>query len=401
MSVADIFKKYVVLPNTTAESAVGNGSTVPDMTGERPMGTGLPKMRYVEPAPASKVQPITQKDVATTTKIGFDGSNGSNMPNADGTNVNPYGEVKDIKELDMMFKPPYKEETPEEKAQREKREQIKVGFTGLMDGINALSNLYYTTKGAPSQQLQGAMPAVVGNIREQEALRRAQEQANRKAEFDWNKTKADYELEKSLKAMQWGAAQKQAEMDNQYKTQAILLQAKINEGKELTKHEREMAKILAQYGYNVQLEGLKSANAKSLQEQKDNAAMARVKAGKRGSENTDSIILTGKDKKTFKFDYDKSANGALIGVYNIINRHIKKLNDKKEKGEAMIPYLGNQYRLDENADVSEKMLTSIRSRAQDFPELTDEIMRLLRGEKSEDAREDNPMADVREDNPML
>ena len=390
-----------MLPNTTAVSAVENGITVPDMTGERPTGTGLPKMRYVEPTPVSKVQPINQNDVATTTKVdGSDGLNGSNEVNvADVADVNPYGEVKDIKELDMMFKPPYKEETPEEKAQREKREQIKVGFTGLMDGLNALSNLYYTTKGAPSQKLQGAMPAVVGNIREQEALRRAQEQANRKAEFDWNKAKADYELERSLKAMQWDAAQKQAEKDNLYKTQAILLQAKINEGEELTKHERELAKILAQYGYNVQLEGLKSANAKSLQEQKDNAAMARVKAGKngRGSENTDSITLMGKDKKAFKFDYDKSANGALIAVYNKINRHIKELNDKKEKGEAMIPYLGGKYSLDENADVSEKMLTSIRSRAVDFPELTDEIIRLLRG----DTREGNPMADDREENPML
>lgn len=378
-SVAEILRKNnVVLPNTTAESAVENG-TVPDMTGERPMGTGLPKMRYVEPTPVSKVQPITQNDVATTTKVDFGGST-----EADLADVNPYGEVKDIKELDMKFKPPYKEETPEEKAQREKREQIKVGFTGLMDGLNALSNLYYTTKGAPSQKLQGAMPAVVGNIREQEALRRAQEQANRKAEFDWNKTMADYELERSLKAMQWDAAQKQAEMDNQYKTQAILLQAKINEGKELTKHEREMAKILAQYGYNVQLEGLKSANAKSLQEQKDNAAMARVKAGKRGPENMDSIVLADKDGKAFKFDYDKSGNGALLSIYDKIQKYITERNETLPKDEQ-IPNLEDfKIQLGEGGDVNSKVMTIVKRRAQYFPELTEEIMRLLRGETSED-----------------
>lgn len=377
MNVAERLRKnrLNVIPDTTAMEALGTGV----------LGANGINMQQKEPM--QKVEPINQMAVATTTKV--DGSDGSNV--ADVSNENPYGEVKDIKELDMKFRPPYKEETPEEKAQREKREQIKVGFTGLMDGINALSNLYYTTKGAPSQKLQGAMPAVVGNIREQEALRRAQEQANRKAEFDWEKKKADYELDRSLKAMQWDAAQKQAEREQLYKTQAAILQAKISEGQELTKHERELAKILAQYGYNVQLENIKSANAKSLQKQKDDAAMARVKEGKngRGPENMDSITLMGKDKKAFKFDYDKSANGALIAVYNIINRHIKELNDKKEKGEAKISYLGNKYSLDENADVSEKILTSIRGRAVDFPELTDEIIRLLRGETSEEDDFDN------------
>lgn len=351
--------------------------TIPD--------TALPLTEIQRPNKVAESIPKLIDNPLTTNVEGSNGINGINWADVtDKVDVNPYGEVKDIKELDMMFKPPYKEETPEEREQREKREQIKVGFTGLMDGINALSNLYYTTKGAPSQQLQGAMPAVVGNIREQEALRRAQEQANRKAEFDWNKAKADYELEKSLKAMQWGAAQKQAEMDNEYKAQAILLQAKINEGKELTKHEREMAKILAQYGYNVQLEGIKSANAKSLQEQKDNAAMARVKAGKRGSENMDSIVLTGKDKKTFKFDYDKSANGALLSIYDKIQKYITERNETLPQDEK-IPNLEDfKIQLGEGGDVNSKVMTIVKRRAQDFPELTDEIMRLLGGETSED-----------------
>ena len=41
-------------------------------------------------------------------------------------------------------------ETDEEKAQREKRERRNAMFSAIGDGISALSNLYFTTKGAPS-----------------------------------------------------------------------------------------------------------------------------------------------------------------------------------------------------------------------------------------------------------
>jgi hypothetical protein len=381
-SVAEILRKNnVVLPNTTAESAVENG-TVPDMTGERPTGTGLPKMHYVEPTPVSKVQPISQNDVATTTKVDFGGST-----EADVADVNPYGEVKDIKDLDMMFKPPYKEETPEEKAQREKREQIKVGFTGLMDGLNALSNLYYTTKGAPSQQLQGAMPAVVGNIREQEALRRAQEQANRKAEFDWNKTMADYELERSLKAMQWDSAQKQAEREQLYKTQAAILQAKIEAGEKLTDHEYKMAEMLAQYGYNTKRDAANNAARMERSRYEQGEQNKRANATKRS--NMDSIVLADKDGKAFKFDYDKSGNGALLSIYDKIQKYITERNETLPKDEQ-IPNLEDfKIQLGEGGDVNSKVMTIVKRRAQDFPELTDEIIRLLRGEKSEEDDFDN------------
>lgn len=374
MSVADILKKnrLNVIPDTTAMDALGNGV----------LGANGINMQQKEPM--QKVEPLNQMAVATTTKT--DGSDGLNEANvsteADVSNVNPYGEVKDIKELDMKFKPPYKEETPEEKAQREKREQIKVGFTGLMDGLNALSNLYYTTKGAPSQKLQGAMPAVVGNIREEEALRRAQEQANRKAEFDWEKTKADYELNRSLKAMQWDAAQKQAEMDNLYKTQAAILQAKIEAGEKLTDHEYKMAEMLAQYGYNTKRDAANNAARMERSRYEQGEQNKRANATKRS--NMDSIVLADKDGKAFKFDYDKSGNGALLSIYDKIQKYITERNETLPK-DKQIPNLEDfKIQLGEGGDVNSKVMTIVKRRAQDFPELTDEIIRLLRGEEDDE-----------------
>ena len=45
---------------------------------------------------------------------------------------------------------PNKPETDEEKAKREKREKREAWFAALGDGISALSNLYFTTRGAKS-----------------------------------------------------------------------------------------------------------------------------------------------------------------------------------------------------------------------------------------------------------
>lgn len=51
-------------------------------------------------------------------------------------------------------------ETPEQKAKRERQVSIQRGLTGLTDGLMSLANLYYTTKGAPSQKQEYQLPAL-------------------------------------------------------------------------------------------------------------------------------------------------------------------------------------------------------------------------------------------------
>ena len=51
-------------------------------------------------------------------------------------------------------------ETPEQADARERRDFIKQGLTGFTEGLSALANLYYTTKGAPSQKLTSQMPEI-------------------------------------------------------------------------------------------------------------------------------------------------------------------------------------------------------------------------------------------------
>jgi hypothetical protein len=52
---------------------------------------------------------------------------------------------------------PNPELTPEEKAKEERRERTKRAIAGISDAASALSNLFFTTKGAPSRQVTDTM----------------------------------------------------------------------------------------------------------------------------------------------------------------------------------------------------------------------------------------------------
>ena len=84
-------------------------------------------------------------------------------------------------------------ETPEQAAARERRDYIKQGLTGFTEGLSALANLYYTTKGAPSQKYTSQMPVL------QERLYRERLERDKKLENfrAWQRSKADKEEERA------------------------------------------------------------------------------------------------------------------------------------------------------------------------------------------------------------
>ena len=83
-------------------------------------------------------------------------------------------------------------ETPEQAAARERRDFIKQGLTGFTEGLSALANLYYTTKGAPSQTLVSQMPELSKRLYA-ERLERDKKLENFRA---WQRAKADKEEER-------------------------------------------------------------------------------------------------------------------------------------------------------------------------------------------------------------
>lgn len=72
-------------------------------------------------------------------------ANGKSFVGTDGTIVEP----QQLSYVDMLNKM-YTPETAEEKAKRERKEKWDKTAAAIGDGISALANLYYTTKGAPN-----------------------------------------------------------------------------------------------------------------------------------------------------------------------------------------------------------------------------------------------------------
>ena len=84
-------------------------------------------------------------------------------------------------------------ETEEQKKKRERADFIKQGLTGFTEGLSALANLYYTTKGAPSQKYTSQMPAL------QERLYRERLERDKKLENfrAWQRDKARRDEERA------------------------------------------------------------------------------------------------------------------------------------------------------------------------------------------------------------
>lgn len=84
-------------------------------------------------------------------------------------------------------------ESEEEKKRRERRDFIKQGLTGFTEGLSALANLYYTTKGAPSQKLTSQMPELSKRLYA-ERLERDKKLENFRA---WQRSKADKDADRA------------------------------------------------------------------------------------------------------------------------------------------------------------------------------------------------------------
>lgn len=101
-------------------------------------------------------------------------------------------------------------ETEEQKKARERRDFIKQGLTGFTEGLSALANLYYTTKGAPSQKQVSQMPELSKRLYA-ERLDRDKKLEDFRA---WQRAKAEKDADRAyqdaLRAKLWEREDKKA-----------------------------------------------------------------------------------------------------------------------------------------------------------------------------------------------
>ena len=165
-----------------------------------------------------------------------------------------------------------------------------------------------------------------------------------------------------------------------------IINAKIAQGKMLTEHELAMLEEDAKQKNRMTLAGANNASRMKIAEYNQTQAnkRAEMEAKSKGransSSNKDSLTLTVNGERQ-SFDYDKSKNGALINVYNLIR---KAATERIAKGESVDAIEDMNMQFGEGGDISSKALTIIKRRLPDFPELNDVVMRLMGLNKGED-----------------
>lgn len=181
---------------------------------------------------------------------------------------------------------PYRQPTQEQLEQERKRYRRNAVFAAISDGLSALSNLYYTTKGAPNAYTGGS--TLTGKMYERQKELQKERQANqekwlngylRALEMDRTKDAAERNWQLQLKQLaRQEAADKRAEEKNNLDMQ--LLQGKISEQEWKTR----TAEVNARYADDLAKEKYNSQKALTSQRNASAAAAyARANGGSGGS----------------------------------------------------------------------------------------------------------------------
>ena len=207
-------------------------------------------------------------------------------------------------------------ETEEQKKARERRDFIKQGLTGFTEGLSALANLYYTTKGAPSQTLVSQMPELSKRLYA-ERLERDKKLENFRA---WQRAKADKEEERAYNLNLFNLKQEAADKAAQKKAKIDAQAAEIKYLRDLglidARKEADLVKQKGKASLDKELEAIRQQNRVTLAGINNQAAMDRV-AAKGGGANATIRVPIGGDGQYAEYRKNDLTNPIVISqIYN-------------------------------------------------------------------------------------
>lgn len=227
-------------------------------------------------------------------------------------------------------------ETPEQAAARERRDFIKQGLTGFTEGLSALANLYYTTKGAPSQKLTSQMPELSKRLYA-ERLERDKKLENFRA---WQRSKADKEEERAYNLNLFNIKQDAA-------NKAADKKAKIDAQAAQIKYLRDLGLIDKKQAADLEKMKGKFELDKELAKINNSAAMARAlaRSGENGDKGSNATIRVpiGDDGQYVEYRKNDLTSSIVISdIYNslpdkyLVRGKEKRWNEETKKMEYPI-----------------------------------------------------------------
>lgn len=227
-------------------------------------------------------------------------------------------------------------ETPEQAAARERRDFIKQGLTGFTEGLSALANLYYTTKGAPSQKLVSQMPELSKRLYA-ERLERDKKLENFRA---WQRSKADKEEEREYNLNLFNLKQEAANKAADKKAKIDAQAARIKYLRDLGLIDKKQAADLEKMKGKFELD-------KELAKINNSAAVARalVRSGENGGKGSNATIRVpiGDDGQYAEYRKNDLTSSLVISdIYNslpdkyLVRGKEKRWNEETKKMEYPI-----------------------------------------------------------------
>lgn len=290
-------------------------------------------------------------------------------------------------------------ETPEQAAARERRDFIKQGLTGFTEGLSALANLYYTTKGAPNQKQVSQMPELSKRLYS-ERLERDKKLENFRA---WQRSKADKEEERAynleLFNLKQEATNKAAEKKAKIDAQSAQIKYLRDLGLIDARKEADLVKQKGKASLDKELEAIKQQNRVALAGINNQAAMDRV-AAKGGGSNATIRVPIGGDGEYAEYRKNDLTNPIVISqIYNSLPNKYRVRDEKgiktNERGE---PDIKGKLPIDENPS-TQQMQEAIGKALSDghLKEMAPEIQ--VGGEKKKGSKgEDNTPPSRRKNN---
>ena len=226
---------------------------------------------------------------------------------------------------------PYRPQTPEERAAEAKRNRRNAMFAAISDGISALSNLYYTTKGAPNSFNGGS--TLSGKLYERQRQLMKDQEAREKdylngymkaLEMDRNRENTErnwrYKLERDAMTDKRNAAKDERDAAL-HELNMKLTQGKITE----QEYKAESAKIESQYADELAKEKVKSQKALTNQRNASAAAAyARANGGGGSGSSSEKLWvypIKGEDIELPKTFWSNS--GEVNGLYSMLPKDVR------------------------------------------------------------------------------
>lgn len=228
---------------------------------------------------------------------------------------------------------PYKEPSPEELEKERRRRKREAIFSAIGDGISAMANLYFTSKGAPSSYDPRA--SLSGQARRRWDMIDA-ERTKRKSEWTegyMRAKKADEESERDLR--NWRRMlSRDAESDRRYKAEQAFKE-KQQQAEEKYREDKLKAEAKAaeeaKRRFNVQQAGL-NERAKLAAETREKAAKASAARAVRGRQ-----LGFADDNGNQVSIYENVWKGSMQLVYDELFKDMRKAYEADPKNNPYVP----------------------------------------------------------------